>query len=249
MYYYISDSFSPSFNLSSEEYLMKETSIDFFMLYRNRSAVIIGKHQDAHAEINHTYVNNNNISVFRRISGGGAVYHDMGNLNYSFVTNAKEGCLVDFPKYIGIILQALQNMGINARMDKRSAIYSGNYKISGTACHVWRNRVIHHGTILFDVDTDKLNRCLKAGFIGYKPGMVASIRSIVKNVKYMIEDNIDMEEFMSRLISWVKQCVGSQGYYRLTVSEDARIRELEKQKYIQQQWNYGYQESRESLIV
>ena len=84
MYYYISDSFSPSYNLATEEYLMKESSHDFFMLYRNNPSVIIGKHQDSHAEIDHVYVNNNSIKVYRRISGGGAVYHDLGEPKLQF---------------------------------------------------------------------------------------------------------------------------------------------------------------------
>jgi len=249
MYYYISDSFSPSYTLSTEEYLLKESSKDFFMLYRNRPSVIIGKHQDAHAEINHVFVKNNDIRVYRRISGGGAVYHDMGNLNYSFITNAREGCLVDFPKYIGVMMQVLRNLGIDARMDKRNAIYTGKFKISGTACHVWRNRVIHHGTILFDSDIDKLNCCLKAGFIGYKAGVVASIRSVVSNVKHLLDEDIDLEEFMFRLVAWVKKYIEFKGYHRLTKGEDIQIKALEQEKYSQQHWNYEYQESRKNLII
>lgn len=249
MYYYISESFSPSYNLATEEYLLKESTKDFFMVYRNRPSVIIGKHQDAHAEINHVFVNNNDISVYRRISGGGAVYHDLGNLNYSFITNAREGCLVDFPKYIGVMLSVLRNLGINAHMDKRSAIYTGKFKISGTACHVWRNRVIHHGTILFDSDLDKLNCCLKAGFIGYNPGMVASVRSVVNNVKHMLEEDIDIEEFIFKIASVLKKYVDFNGYYKLLSQEDMYIKALEKEKYSQQHWNYEYQESRKSLII
>ncbi len=249
MYYYISDSFSPSYNLATEEYLMKESSHDFFMLYRNNPSVIIGKHQDAHAEIDHVDVNNNSIKVYRRISGGGAVYHDLGNLNYSFITNAKEGCLVDFPKYIGVMLKVLNNLGIDARMDKRNAIYTGMFKISGTACHVWRNRALHHGTILFNCDIDKLNKSLKAGYVGYKAGMVASVRSVVSNVKYLLDEDVDIDEFIFSIISIIKKYTAFDGFYKLYSQEDMYIKSLEEEKYSQHYWNYEYHENRKKIII
>lgn len=249
MYYHISESFSPSYNLATEEFLLKHTSKDYFMLFRNRPSVIIGKHQDAFAEINDVFLKDNGIEVYRRISGGGAVYNDFGNLNYSFITNGKNGCLVDFPRYIGIVLKVLHNLGIKAYMDKRNAIFTGNFKISGTACHVWRNRTIHHGTILFDTDIDKLNNSLKAGFVGYNAGVVASIRSVVSNVKYMLDDEIDLDEFIFRFVGWMKRYLQFNGYYRLTEDDDTGIKALVQQKYSQKYWNYNYQENRRSINI
>lgn len=249
MYYYFSDSYSPSHNLATEEYLMKECKEDFFMLYRNRPSVIIGKHQDVHSEVNMEYVNRKNIEVFRRISGGGAVYHDLGNINYSFITSACNGCLVDFPKYIGLMLQVLRNIGINARMDDRSAIFSGRYKISGTACHVWRNRSIHHGTILFDTDIDRLNRCLKAGYIGYEPGMVGSVRSVVRNVKCLLDGKMNIGDFILSLMTHLNRLVDLLSSYRLMEVDMENIRKLENEKYLSKEWNYNYQENEEKLII
>lgn len=249
MYYYFSDSYSPSYNLATEEYLMKECSEDFFMLYRNRQSVIIGKHQDVNCEVNTEYTSRKNIDIFRRISGGGAVYHDLGNINYSFITTGCDGCLVDFPKYIGIMVKVLRNMGINAYMDDRNAVFCGRFKISGTACHVWRNRTIHHGTILFETDIDRLNRCLNAGFIGYKPGKVASVRSVVRNVKCLLDGNMNIGDFILNLMTNINRLVDLQSSYRLMETDLENIRKLESERYLNKQWNYNYQENEERLII
>ena len=159
----------PYFNLAAEDYVLRNFKDDCFMLWRNKPSIIIGKHQNTLAEINLEYVKDNNIDVVRRLSGGGAVFHDLGNLNFTFIKNAKdEGSLVDFKKYIQPILEVLQSLGVNAKFEGRNDIMIDGKKISGNAEHVFKRRVLHHGTLLFLSQIADLSKALKVNPLKYQ---------------------------------------------------------------------------------
>ena len=152
----------PWFNLATEEFVLKNFDEDTFMLWRNAPSIIVGKHQNTLAEINLDYVKKNNIKVVRRLSGGGAVFHDLGNINFTFIKTGENGNLIDFKKYTEPILEVLLKMGINARFEGRNDLTIEGKKFSGNAEHIWKNRVLHHGTLLFSSHMANLSEALNA---------------------------------------------------------------------------------------
>ena len=182
-----SDSNDPYFNLAAEEYLLKERKEDIYFQYINAPSVVIGKHQNALSEINLDYMNKNEILLARRISGGGAVYHDDGNLNYSFLTSEEAGDLIQFKKYTAPVIEILRLLGVEARLGKRNEILTDGGKISGTASHVYKNRTLHHGTLLFNSDLEKLAKCLYVDSSRIKDKAVKSVRSEVVNISDLLK--------------------------------------------------------------
>lgn len=139
----------PFFNISADEYLLKHSKEEFLVLSINSSSVIIGKHQSPHIETDTEFISENNIPVIRRISGGGTVFHDPGNLNFSFILNSTPAHQVDFRKYTEPVIRFLATIGVEAMFAGKNDLRVNDLKISGNAEHVYRERVLHHGTLLF----------------------------------------------------------------------------------------------------
>jgi lipoate-protein ligase A len=205
--------------------------------------VVIGKHQSAHRETNTRFINNRKIPVIRRISGGGAVFHDRGNLNFSFILNSEAGRQVDFRKYTRPVIEFLQSIGLNAEFEGKSDIKIGGYKISGNAEHVYHNRVLHHGTLLYDSDLEVLRNSLRTDTGNYatravssNPASVANIRSILKSKS---NDPGDTEAFRLLMINWFN--AKKNGIERhLSAQETAGINTLAERKYRTWEWDYAY---------
>ncbi|MEG0331764.1 MAG: lipoate--protein ligase family protein, partial [Clostridium sp.] len=160
MIFIYNKSTDPYFNLAAEEYVLKNFNDDCFMLWRNSKAVIIGKNQNAIAEINRDYVTSNNIPVVRRLSGGGAVFHDLGNVNFTFITNDTDD-FVNFGKFTEPIIGVLKdNLSINAELSGRNDLTIDSKKFSGNAQYNYKNRVLHHGTLLFSSSIDNISESL-----------------------------------------------------------------------------------------
>lgn len=164
-YILISETNDPYFNIATEEYLLKNFSDNFLFIYRNETSVIVGKHQNVFAEVNLMDVWKQNIPIVRRITGGGTVYHDLGNMNFSFVETGEKGKLIDFKKYLTPVIGFLKTIGIDAVIGEKNELKVGGAKVSGNAEHVYRNRLVHHGTLLFDANLNKLKEYFKS-FIG-----------------------------------------------------------------------------------
>ncbi len=162
IYYCVSGSENPYFNLAAEEFLMRQKGGDFIFFYINQPAVIVGKHQNAIAEANIPFLFKNNILLARRASGGGTVYHDRGNLNFCFILTGQQDKLVDFKKYTQPIIDALGAIGLDVQFGKRSDLVLNGKKISGNAEHIFKNRVLHHGTLLFNTNLDDLEHSIQA---------------------------------------------------------------------------------------
>jgi len=191
-----SHSNSPGFNLSIEEYLFSRRKDDVLFLYINEPCVVIGRNQDIFHEVNSFFCMENNIPVFRRISGGGTVFQDRGNLNYCFISNRIQGnspLSVDFLKPIVTILSDLQ---IEVKIGKRKDLWlPGGHKISGTASHVGKSRELHHGTLLYDSDLNKLEESLSPKDIKPENRKIASVHSPVANIRsYLKENNYNAPE-------------------------------------------------------
>ncbi len=229
----------PYFNLAAEEYFVKYATEDLCMIWTNERSVIIGKHQNAYAEINYPYVRGNQIPVIRRISGGGAVYHDKGNINFTFIKKTNKANQVDFERFTSIIVNFMLSLGIGVNINKRNSLFVGNQKFSGHAEHVFHDRVLHHGTILFNTDLDTLQNCLSM-VKEYHGKAMASVRSDVGNIAPLLSEHIDIHKFINKLIAWLIDFYPGSKSYELQSYEKDAIQHLSETKYKTWEWNFGY---------
>jgi lipoate-protein ligase A len=231
---------NPYFNLAAEEYLLKSFQEDLFLLYRNRPSIVVGKHQNTLAEINLPFVQENEILVARRISGGGTVFHDLGNLNFAFFTSGKEGELVDYKRATTPIVEALKKMGLEVRLGKRNELLLKGLKISGTASHVFKQRVLHHGTLLFSSEMGKLSDALKSDKERFTDRAVKSVRSRVTNISDHLNESMDVEMFQERILAHMLQNYKDASPYQLGRTDIVEIKALRDSKYSTWEWNFGY---------
>ena len=230
----------PGFNLALEEYVFEKMPRDqeYFLTWRNDNAIIIGRHQNTAAEINEEFVKEKNIKVVRRLSGGGAVYHDLGNLNFTFIVDAQPGQKVDLRKFCQPIADTLCALGANATVDGRNDILIDGMKVSGNAQYVRQGRVMHHGTILFDSDMSVLGQALIPDPAKAQAKGVKSVRSRVTNVRPCLSKDMTLEEFRKTLSDSLIS--GDFERYELTEQDVAAIKEIQKNRYDRWEWNYGY---------
>ncbi len=230
----------PYFNLATEEYVLKNFDDDSFMLWRNAPSIIVGKHQNTLAEINVDYVKHHNIPVVRRLSGGGAVFHDLGNLNFTFIQKGTEESLIDFRKYTLPILEVLQKMGISARFEGRNDLTIDGMKFSGNAEHIWKNRVLHHGTLLFSSHMPDLAAALNADPLKFTDKAVKSVRSRVTNISEHLNHPIDVMQFAALIQEHITEMYPDAKLVDLTDEDHEKIYELVRNKYNTWEWNFGY---------
>ena len=231
--------FNPYFNIASEDYFFKNFNEDILFLYRDLPSIIIGKHQNAYKEVNFRYVRDNSIPVIRRISGGGAVYHDLGNLNFAFIQNKHEGNLSDFKGFTLPILHFLEYLGIPAKFEGHNDLRVNGKKFSGNAEHIFKNRVLHHGTLLFDANLDNLRNSLQISD-KYIDHAVESVPSSVINLSEVIKNKISIEEFENLLIEFLFKEYSDIMEYKLNENDIEQINKLVKEKYSKWEWNYAY---------
>jgi lipoate---protein ligase len=231
----------PYFNLAAEEYILKNIKKNCFVLWRSKPSIIIGKHQNALAEINLNFVQEQKIPVIRRLSGGGTVFHDLGNLNFSFIQNVKENeHLVDFKRYTKPILEVLHNIGVDAKFEGRNDIMIDGKKISGNAEHVFKKRVLHHGTLLFSSEISNLSQALKVNPLIYQDKGVKSVRSRVTNIIDHLEEKITVMEFYDRILNHIIASDNDAEIYEFTNKDIDQINQLVDEKYKLWEWNFGY---------
>ena len=187
----------PRLNLALEEYALRNFSseTDYLLFYINEPSIIIGRNQNTLEEINQEYITKKNIHVVRRISGGGAVYHDLNNLNFSFITNRDINSLHNFKKFTAPVIKVLKNMGLNAELIGRNDILIDNKKISGTAQFSSRERMISHGTLLFDTDLGEVVNALNVKMTKIESKGHKSVRSRVATISDFLNESIDIMEF------------------------------------------------------
>lgn len=241
----------PRYNLAFEEYVLKhvKTDEDIILLWQNEPSIIIGRNQNTIQEINVKYVKENNIHVVRRISGGGAVYHDFGNLNYTFVTNNLKDNLNNYRKFTEPVINALIDLGVPAEFAGRNDIIVYGKKISGNAQSYHKNRMYHHGTILFDANLDDVSKMLQVSSDKIESKGIKSTRSRVTNIlPYIKVNDINMEKFINYLyIHMLKTDNFEEQTFHLTQEDYRAIEKLRDEKYSTWEWNYG--ESPEFSVV
>ncbi len=233
----------PYFNIATDEYIFKHLKEDCFMLWRNDNAIIVGKHQNTLAEINVDYVKEKGIKVVRRLSGGGAVYHDLGNLNFSFTKTGENTEMVDFQKYTQPIIEVLQKLGVNAKFEGRNDITIDGKKFSGNAEHVFKNKVLHHGTILFSSEMKDVSGALKINPLKYKDRAVKSIPKRVTNVSEHLKEEMSLEEFTKMIMDHILETHPEAKLYEFTQEDLDAIQKIRDEKYATWEWNFGHSPS------
>lgn len=230
----------PYFNIATDEYIFKHLKEDCFMLWRNDNAIIVGKHQNTLAEINVAYVKEKNIKVVRRLSGGGAVYHDLGNLNFSFTRTGENTEVVDFQRYTKPILEVLQKLGVDAKFEGRNDLTIDGKKFSGNAEHVFKNKVLHHGTVLFSSEMKDVSGALKISPLKYKDRAVKSIPKRVTNVEDHLKVKISLQEFTNKVMNHILETHEDCRLYEFTKEDLSAIQKLRDEKYATWDWNFGH---------
>lgn len=222
-----------------EEYFLKEKDEDIFMLWRNEPSIIVGKHQNTLSEINLDYVKENNIRVVRRLTGGGAVFHDLGNINFTFIQSNIDHTLNDFRKYTEPILDVLQGLGIDAHFEGRNDLTIEGKKFSGNAEMVWKNRVFHHGTLLFSATMTDLSQALKVNEAKFQDKAVKSVRSRVTNISEHLPSPMDVMQFSELIEKHIVGMYPDARFYELAPEDEQIIEEMVRTKYGTWDWNFG----------
>ncbi len=237
MFIYKHDSHNPAWNLACEEYLFSSASADIFMLWRNASAVIVGRHQNTYAEIDLDFVKRNNITVIRRTTGGGAVFHDVGNINYSYIANYSGP--IDFARFSAPIISALSVFGINAELSGRNDITVDGRKISGAAQTLKNGRILHHGTLLYNADLSRLAGALRVNEKKYEGRAISSVSSRVMNISEKLENAPSADDFFNALYLKMFEIFQDSSPFSPSDEDILAIQSLKAERYDLEAWNYG----------
>lgn len=223
------------FNIASEEYLLKHTDGYYIYLWINDPAVIVGVNQNAIEEVNLSFTDSNGIKVVRRMTGGGAVYHDGGNLCYTVIApydSEKD----NYRAFTAPVIKYLNSLGVKAEFSGRNDIVIGGQKISGNAQTVYKDRIMHHGTLLFDADFKPLEKALKPSKLKIESKGIKSVRARVTNIKEHLKTPMTMEEFKNKLAEEFKNDCDE---YEFNESDLEKIKKLVDEKYSRYEWNIG----------
>lgn len=240
MIFYYNKSTDPYYNLALEEHIFSHVKLDdcLFMLWQNDNTIVIGRNQNAIREINTEFVKKKNTKVARRNTGGGTVYHDLGNLNYSFIQNCESGQTIDFSQFAVPIIRALDHLGVKAECNKRNDLVIDGRKFSGTAQTVKNGRMLHHGTLLFNSDLDFMRQALTVKGDKIHSKGVKSVSSHITNISEHTLNPISMEQFRNCLMtSLIKK--NKPLPLHLDDKDFAAIKHLRDTKYSTWDWNYG----------
>lgn len=235
-------SLDPCYNLAFEEYILKKRlDGDYLLLWQNDNAIVIGKNQNAEAEINREFVDEHHIKVVRRMTGGGAVYHDLGNLNYSFITDVLDAEKITMERFTKPIVNALKKLSLDARSSGRNDILVDGKKVSGTAQCIIKNRILHHGTLLFDSNPELISGALNADPLKFKDKSIKSVKSRVGNIKDNLKQDMSLNEFWEI----IKRELTGRGLREIKISdrELSEIKKLKETKYDTWEWNFGHSPS------
>ena len=239
MRYLKNPSTNPYYNMAFDEYCLESLPIDepVFFLWQNKPAVIVGYNQEVNTEVNLDYLKEKGIDLVRRVTGGGAVYHDLENLNYTIVGRS-EDLERDYPEYAALMMKALQALGVPATLSGRNDILVDGKKVSGFAKRVCKDRLMVHGTLMYNVDVDVLTHVLNPSTTKLQSKGIASVRSRVTNLCNYLPELSDIQAFKNRLEEILSNNY-SDAEYKLSETDLAHIQRLTDEKFATWEWNYG----------
>lgn len=235
-------SIDPHYNLAFEEYIFKylNEDEDFVLLWRNGPSIIVGKNQNTVEEINMEFVKENNINVVRRVTGGGAVYHDLGNLNFSFIAKADSNEKIDFKTYNVPIIKALEKLGVKCELSGRNDLVIDGKKFSGIAQSITKGKVLNHGTLLFDSKLETLSKALNVKRDKIESKGIKSVESRVTNIKSYVTEDADVLKFKNLLLTNIFEYFNEPiETYELSQEDKENIQKMVDERYGTWEWNYG----------
>lgn len=241
MQYIQSTSSDPRWNLALEEFVFShmDPTQEYFILWQNHNTIVIGKNQNTIAEINSAFVEEHDINVVRRLSGGGAVYHDLGNLNFTFIADAENMSQINFKRFCQPVVKTLQQLGVPAEINGRNDMVIAGKKFSGNAQYTKQGRVLHHGTLMFSSNLNVLSAALNPSKEKLQTKGVASVSSRVCNISQFLPEGVTLEDFKHALL---RNILGSEtpAPYVFSRDELALIDQLKTARYDLWDWNYGF---------
>ncbi|MGN9162277.1 lipoate--protein ligase [Clostridium sulfidigenes] len=229
----------PYFNLALEEYLLREKNGEYFVLWRDEPCIVVGKNQNTLSEINEEYIKKHDIKVVRRQSGGGAVFHDLGNLNFTFIVEDDGKKFNDFKTFVIPIIGVLNELGVKAEFSGRNDLLIDGKKFSGNAQCKYKNRVMHHGTLLFSSDIVNLSDALISKPIKFSDKAVKSVSSRITNISEHLKESFSVTDFKNKIFEYIGREEKDKVITTLDNEEIEEVKNLVKTKYETWQWNFG----------
>ncbi len=229
----------PYFNLALEEYLLREVNGEYFVLWRDEPCIVVGKNQNTLSEINEEYIKKHDIKVVRRQSGGGAVFHDLGNLNFTFIVEDDGKKFNDFKTFVIPIIGVLNELGVKAEFSGRNDLLIDGKKFSGNAQCKYKNRVMHHGTLLFSSDIVNLSDALISKPIKFSDKAVKSVSSRITNISEHLQESFSVIDFKNKIFEYIGREEKDKVITTLDNEEIEEVKDLVKTKYETWQWNFG----------
>lgn len=241
MKYIVNKSNNPAYNIALEAYAFREllSEDEIFILWINEPAIIIGKHQNTIQEINKEYIDAHGIHVARRLSGGGAVYHDLNNLNYTIISNKSEEGAFDFKTFSQPVIETLADLGVKAEFTGRNDLEINGKKFCGNAQAYYKGRMMHHGCLLFDVDMTVLGDALKVSKDKIESKGIKSVSARVTNILDELPEKITVNEFSDKILAKMKETYPDMTEYVLSEDELAKIQKSADEQFGNWDWVYG----------
>lgn len=231
----------PYFNLAAEEFLLKHTQDEYFMLWRNSPCVVVGRNQNTFAEINFDYIRKKNLPVVRRLTGGGAVFHDLGNLNYTFIERDSGNSFSNYSKFCAPVIETLRELGIPAELSGRNDLVINGLKFSGNAQCLWKKRIMHHGTLMFSADVSDMTQALNVNPLKIRSKGIKSVRSRVTNISQHRNEPLDINDFALMILKKISGADSGQNTFTFSEDEVKQIEILKSEKYSLWDWNFGFE--------